>query len=397
MSPTRRSFIRSAAVSSVAAAMSPVLLGAQSGSAVPGPGNRIDTHSRSTAPKKCLVLGGTGFIGPPMVEQLLAAGHEVTIFNRGRTNADLFPGVEKIQGDRNDDIEGLRGRTWDICFDNNATLPRWVKQTAELLAGSVHRYVHVSSISVYAESTFEGVAGHPVEPGSEEEHRLRLGEDAPLAQLPDDYDGSERVTGTTYGPFKWMAEDEAKKAFPGRATIVRPGLIVGPGDPSDRFTYWPVRIALGGEVLVPGSGLDPIQIIDTRDLAAFIIHLAVNDVSGTYNGVGPISRMSMAEMVHGIRATTGGAVRFTWADTDFLAGHGVNPWQQMPVWIPGDRQTYTNIDRSIEAGLVCRPLADTARDTLEWHRTRPPEQQERLRFGLTAEKEAEVLAAWHAR
>jgi 2'-hydroxyisoflavone reductase len=346
---------------------------------------------------RALVLGGTGFIGPPMVEFLLERGHTVTIFNRGRTHAELFPDVEKLVGDRNDDLEALKGRTWDVVFDNHATLPRWVRQTGELLRGSVGRYVHVSTISVYAEPGYTLPDGRFAEPGWNEEERLRLDEDAPLAQLPEDWDGSEQVTGLTYGPFKWMAEAEAEKAFPGRTTIVRPGLIVGPGDPTDRFTYWPVRIERGGEVLVPGTGGDSVQFIDARDLVRFIVTLAENDVSGVFNATGPETRLSMAELVHGLRAVTTGPIRFTWLDADFLEAQGVRPWSDMPVWIPGDPVSYVRLDRALEAGLAFRSLADTARDTLEWHASRPEEQQTRLRSGLSPEREAEVLAAWHAR
>lgn len=332
-----------------------------------------------------------------MVETLVERGHTVTLFNRGRTNTELFPDLEKLVGDRNDDLEALRGRTWDVVFDNHATLPRWVRQTAELLKDSAGRYIHVSSISVYAQPDYNLPDGRNAEPGWNEEEKLRLDEDAPLAQMPDDWDGSEQVTGLTYGPFKWMAEAEAEKAFPGRTTIVRPGLIVGPGDPSDRFTYWPVRIDRGGEVLVPGTGGDSVQIIDARDLTRFIVGLAENDVSGIFNATGPESRLSMEEMVYGIRAVTTGPIRFTWLPAEFLEEQGVQPWSHMPVWIPGDPISYVRVDRAVEQGLEFRPLAETARDTIEWHAMRPAERRSQLRSGLSPEREAEVLEAWHAR
>ncbi|MDX1554809.1 MAG: NAD-dependent epimerase/dehydratase family protein [Xanthomonadales bacterium] len=339
---------------------------------------------------RALVLGGTGFIGPPMVEYLLARGHKVTLFNRGQTQTDLFPDVEKLTGDRNDDLDSLKDGSWDVVFDNHATLPRWVQQTAELLKDSARRYVHVSTISVYADPGYT----LPDDPAAAEGQRMD--EQSPLAQLPEDWDGSEQVTGATYGPFKWMAEAEAEKAFPGRATIVRPGLIVGPGDPTDRFTYWPVRVQRGGEVLAPGSGNDSTQIIDARDLVRFIVTLAENDVSGVFNATGPESRLSMAEMLHGCRAATSGAIDFTWIPADFLEGQGVAPWGDMPCWIPGAPLMHVRIDRALEAGLSFRPLADTVRDTLEWHGSRPEERRGQLRSGLSAEREAEVLAAWHA-
>jgi 2'-hydroxyisoflavone reductase len=338
-----------------------------------------------------LVLGGTGFIGPPMVEYLLARGHKVTIFNRGQTNTDLFPEVERLVGDRNDNLEALKGREWDVVFDNHATLPRWVRQTAELLKGSVGRYVHVSTISVYAEPDFT------MPDDLAEEEKLRLDEDAPLSQLPEDWDGSEQITGATYGPFKWQAEAEAEKAFPGKATIVRPGLIIGPGDPTDRFTYWPLRIQRGGEVLAPGTGRDSTQVIDARDLVQFIVRLAENDVSGVFNATGPESRLSMAEMLYGIRAVTSNPVSFTWVPADFLAEQSVAPWGDMPCWIPGHAVMNVRLERALEAGMTYRPLAETVADTLEWHTGLDEERRATVRAGLAAEREAEVLAAWHSR
>lgn len=381
MSSNRRHFIRNAALAGAAMGLAPVMLANPAGTSV----------SAASKPKRALVLGGTGFIGPPMVEYLLERGHTVTLFNRGQTRTDLFPGVENLVGDRNDDLEALKGRKWDVVFDNHATLPRWVRQTAQLLKDSASRYIHVSTISVYAEPDFT------LPDDRAEEERLRLDEDAPLAQLPEDYDGSEEVTGPTYGPFKWMAEAEAEKAFPGRTTIVRPGLIVGPGDPTDRFTYWPLRVDRGGEVLAPGTGRDSTQVIDARDLVRFIVTLAENDESGVFNATGPESRLSMAEMLYGVRAATTGPIDFTWVPADFLEAQGVAPWGDMPCWIPGAPVMNVRIDRALQAGLSFRPLADTVQDTLAWHASLPEERRENLRAGLSAERETEVLAAWHSR
>lgn len=376
----RRHFIRNSALAGAALGLSNPVAALAS----------AETVSAAGSPMNVLVLGGTGFIGPPMVEYLLARGHKVTIFNRGQSNTDLFPGVERLEGDRNDNLESLKGREWDVVFDNHATLPRWVKQTAELLQGSVGRYVHVSTISVYAEPEFT------MPDDLAEEEKLRLDEDAPLSQLPEDWDGSEEVTGATYGPFKWQAEAEAEKAFPGKSTIVRPGLIVGPGDPTDRFTYWPLRVQRGGEILAPGSGRDSTQIIDARDLVKFIVRLAENDVSGVFNATGPESRLSMAEMLAGIRAVTSGALKFTWVPADFLGAQSVSPWGDMPCWIPGHAVMNVRLDRALAAGLTYRPLADTVGDTLEWYSELDEERRANLRAGLSAEREAEVLAAWHA-
>jgi 2'-hydroxyisoflavone reductase len=325
-----------------------------------------------------------------MVEYLIERGHKVALFNRGRTNTDLFPDVERLTGDRNDNLEALKDRTWDVVFDNHATLPRWVQQTAELLRGSVNRYVHVSTISVYAEPDFT------MPDDREEEEKLRIDEDAPLIQLAEDWDGSEQITGETYGAFKWQAEAEAEKAFPGKTTIVRPGLIVGPGDPTDRFTYWPLRVETGGEVLAPGTGRDSTQLIDARDLVRFIVSLAENDVSGVFNATGPESRLSMAELLYGIRAVTSGPVEFTWVPAEFLEAQGVAPWGDMPCWIPAHPVMNVRLERALAAGLTFRPLAETVRDTLAWHASQPEERRSNIRAGLSSEREAEVLAAWHA-
>ncbi len=342
------------------------------------------------SPKRLLILGGTGFIGPHMVEYALSRGHTVTLFNRGRTNTHLFPGVEKLVGDRNNDISALEGREWDVVLDNHSTLPRWVRMTAQLLKDSAEQYVHVSSISVYATDTPELNGWKSTEPGSSERERMRIDEDSALMQLPHGHEGEE-VTGRTFGPFKALAEQEARDAFPGRVTVVRPGLIVGPGDRSDRFTYWPVRIDRGGDVLVPGDGRDEVQLIDVRDLTSWIVRLAENGVTGTFNGTGPEGRLSMAGLVYGIRAVTSFPVRFTWADAHWLAEHEVRPWSDMPVWMPDDPQSYVRIDRALEQGLTFRTLAETSRDTLEWHRSRSVERRGELRAGLVPEREAELL------
>lgn len=223
---------------------------------------------------------------------------------------------------------------------------------------------------------------------------MRIDENSAVTVLPEGHEGEE-VTGRTYGPFKALAEQEARDAFPGRATIVRPGLIVGPGDRSDRFTYWPVRIDRGGEILVPGDGRDEVQIIDVRDLTAWIVRLAEDGIAGTFNATGPQGLLSMSDMVHGIEAVTSAPVTFTWADVDWLREHEVRPWSDMPVWIPGDPQSYVRVDRAVDQGLTFRSLGETSLDTIEWHKTRPEEQQTQLRSGLSPEREAELLRAFH--
>ncbi len=329
-----------------------------------------------------MVLGGTGFIGPHMVRRALDRGHTVTLFNRGRTNTHLFPQVEKLIGDRNNDLTALEARTWDVVIDNSAYDPRWVRASAQLLKDSVNIYLFTSTRSVYADFSEIGMTEnspvHDVDPSAVDEGR-RLG----------------------YGPDKVLCEMELRRAFGDRTLIVRPSLIVGPGDTTDRFTYWPARIDRGGEVLAPGDPTNPVMFIDVRDLAEWYVHLLEQGTVGVFNALGPEAPLSFAELLYGIRAVTSASVSFTWVNADFLAGHDVRPYSDMPCWMParGSRAGFQRFDLThpIANGLTYRPLAVTARDTLEYHKSRPPERRSRLRAGLSPEREAEVLAAWRAR
>jgi 2'-hydroxyisoflavone reductase len=349
-------------------------------------GEEETVHSRAGASKRILILGGTGFIGPHMVRYAVERGHEVTIFTRGRTEADI-PQVEHLIGDRNHDLSSLKGRGWDVILDNNARDYRWVQLSSDLLQDAAEHYLFVSSISAYSVEALdlEGVSFPLQEPV--------VDENAPLFRPPGNFQEGQEAP---YGLSKALGEETARTAFPGRATVVRPGLIVGPGDPTDRFTYWPVRIARGGEVLVPGHGNDPTQLIDARDLTTWIVHLAEAGTTGTFNATGPATRLSMAEMIHGIRATTSSDVTFTWAPSSFLLEHGVRPWSEMPAWIPDDPISFVSVERALAAGLVYRPLAETARDTLEDHGRTAAGGLEELQAGLPPEREREVLDAWHA-
>jgi len=319
-----------------------------------------------------------------MVRYAVERGHRVTIFTRGRTEADI-PEVEHLVGDRNNDLSALEGRSWDVVLDNNARDYRWVRLSAELLKDAAEHYLFVSSLSAYAgEATgFEGGEGVFWEPV--------MDESSPLFTRPPDFrDGEE----APYGLSKTLGEEAAEAAFPRRTTVVRPGLIVGPGDPTDRFTYWPVRIHRGGEVLAPGSGDDATQIIDVRDLSEWIVRLAEDGAFGAFNATGPEARMSMDEMLYGIRAITSTPVRFTWVPISFLSEQGVRPWSDMPAWIPGDPVSLVSVARAVSAGLTFRPLAVTARDTLEYQLGRPAEEQANPQAGISAEREGEVLTAW---
>jgi 2'-hydroxyisoflavone reductase len=376
---TRRDFLKTSALAGGALGLG-VTPGALLGcSEQPGAGVQERPPARKL---RMLILGGTGFIGPHMVRYALDRGHELTLFNRGRSNTDLFPDVENLIGDRNGDLESLRGRTWDVCMDNNASNIDWVEYSTEFLKDAVDLYFYVSSRSAYSDlSSVPMHAGAPtftyetagVEPGAE--------------NLP-------------YGLQKALCERQVQKIFPGTSTIFRPGLIIGPGDQTDRFTYWPVRINRGGEVLSPGNPSDTVQIIDVRDLTEWMVRMAEDGNTGVYNGVGPAIPRPMDQLLYGIRAVTTAETTFTWVPEPFLREHDVRPYSDMPVWMPPlpGREGFAKFDLTpeIETGLTYRPLAVTAKDTLDYHFSRPPEEQDPLRAGLSPEREAEVLAAWHA-
>lgn len=349
------------------------------------------TAGKADKPLRILILGGTGFTGPHQVRYALSRGHKVTVFNRGKTHPGELPKeVEQLIGDRNGQLDALKGRKWDVVVDNPTTLPVWVRDAAQILKGNVDRYVFISTISVYSDTTH---------PGMDENTALAkyTGADA-MKETMETFRASNFAL---YGPLKVLSEQEAEKWFPGKALIIRPGLIVGSGDQTDRFTYWPVRIDRGGEVLAPGDQTDPVQFIDARDLAEWTIRMVEQGTTGIYNATGPRSMLTVAEMLYGIKAVTTSDARFIWVDADFLEAQKVTPWGDMPVWIPprGEEAGFTqvSIKRALDKGLTFRPLAVTARDTLDWYRTEPAEHQAKLRAGITSQRETEVLAAWHAR
>jgi 2'-hydroxyisoflavone reductase len=339
---------------------------------------------------KLLILGGTGFIGPHEVRYALSRGHEVTIFNRGREHMDWPHPVEELIGDRNTgDLKSLDGREWDVCIDNPTTLPKWVRDAGAVLAGKVQQYIFISTISVYASNA---------RPGDDETAALvpYPGAD-PYAETVD----TMRKTPVLYGSLKALSEKETERLFPGHATIIRPGLIVGPGDETDRFSYWPVRIDRGGEVLAPGAGADPVQYIDARDLAEWTVRMAEQGTTGVFNATGPARAETMREMLDGIRAAEDSKASLTWVAEDFLDAENVSAWQDMPVWVPGSGDTAgfhrRSLARAHAAGLTYRPLAVSARETLAWFKTLPAERQAKLRAGLTPERETALLAKWKAR
>ncbi len=332
-------------------------------------------------PMHILVLGGTGFLGPHFVEAAQAKGHTLTLFNRGKTNPQLFPDIEKLQGDRKTgDLKALEGRRFDAVLDTSGYVPRHVTATAELLKDS-GQYVFVSSASAYRD-----------------QHEPGLKEGDPVAPHPDP--GNEEVM-TYYGPLKALCEQAAEDVMPGRVTVVRPGLIVGPGDPTDRFTYWPVRVARGGEIMAPGKPSDPVQFIDVRDLAAFLLTTIEQRRFELYNAIGPQGGITVEGMIEGCIAAIGSKATLTWVDAEFLAAQQVEPWMHMTVWVPPDSEFgglgAVDGSKAFAAGLSTRSVGETAKDTLAWWEAQPEERKAKPEAGLSAEREASVLAAWHGR
>jgi 2'-hydroxyisoflavone reductase len=378
---TRREFVKTAAGSALLLSTPASLYGERERS-----GETLDRVEPARRPMRILILGGTGFTGPHQVRYAVARGHTITVFNRGRRQADLPASVEHLQGDRNNDLKALEGREWDVVIDNPTTLPNWVRTAASLLKDAADQYVFISTISVYADNS-----------------RVGMDETTPVLKYEGEQDPFTlpiEQAGRFYGALKALSEREAAYWFPGRATIIRPGLIVGPGDESDRFTYWPWRIDRGGEVLAPGTPKDPTQIIDARDLAEWTIRMAENGEVGVFNATGPERPRPIGEMLEGIRSAIGSKASFTWVDQDFLRAQNVRGWSDMPVWVPLTPEEaafmQVSVSRAVAKGLTYRPLEVTARETLAWQKTRPPERQEALRTGIKPDREKEVLAAWHA-
>ena len=340
-----------------------------------------------TAPVKplsILILGGTGFTGPHQVRYALSRGHKLTLFNRGRRPKEWPAAVEELTGDRDtNDYAALKGRKFDVCIDNPASVPHWVRDAARVLKGNVGQYIFISTISVYADTS-----------------KIGSDESAPRGK----YAGKDAMAETNaelrknmalYGPLKALSEDEAHKQFAGITTVIRPGLIVGPGDETDRFTYWPVRLARGGKVLVPPLA-DPVQFIDARDLAEWTIRMAESKTTGDFNGHGPGFELSTGAMLHGINAVTSNGAQLREASAEFLSKNKVNAWSDLPVWVPGQGETAgfhrRSNARAVNAGLTFRPLATTAADTLRWSEQQPEARQSTLRAGLKPEREAQLLA-----
>ncbi len=378
MTTTRRDFLKFSLAATSLVACSQGIRTATGG---------VEATASKPAPKRILVLGGTGFLGPAFVAAAQARGHTLTLFNRGKTRPELFPGVEKLRGNRDpnkdEGLKALEGRTWDAVLDTSGYYPRMVKASAELLAPNVGQYIFISSVSAYAKNDT---------PGADET--------AETAKIPDPTVETMGKDFEFYGGLKRLCEQAAEQAFPGRATIVRPGYIVGTDDRTDRFTYWPVRYEKGGEMLAPGSPQDPMQIIDVRDLGEWLLLLVERGTMGVFNAVGPEKPWTMGELFAACKEVTGQKdTRLTWVPSEFLIQQGEDGEKGViPIWAPPvgamrGMHLWSNA-RAVAAGLRFRPPETTVRDTLAWFKTLPPERQEKLRAGIPPEREAELLALW---
>jgi len=330
---------------------------------------------------KILIIGGTQFVGRHLAEAALARGHKLTLFNRGQRSAGLFPDAEHLRGDRDGDgLNVLRDRTWDAVIDTCGYVPRIVKQSAELLAGSVSSYVFISTISVYADFKTPG-----------------LDENSPQATMEDP--SVEDINGETYGPLKVLCEQAVEAALPDRSLIIRPGFIVGPHDPTDRFTYWPHRVALGGDVLAPSTPGQPVQIIDARDLAEWTLLLMERSATGIYNATGPDYALTLDTILDTCREVSGSDAHLTWVPDAFLQDNDADSTSLLPFYTPASADMpglmTASIAKAVAAGLTFRPLAETIQGTLDWDKTRPADEPRKV--GLSLERERELLAFYTGR
>ena len=339
------------------------------------------TQERSGAlhptPKRILILGGTGYIGPAIVSAARARGHAVTLYNRGKTNPHLFPEVEKILGERQADLNRLRGRSWDAVIDTWTRYPSAVRAAAELLRDQVGQYLFVSTISVYK------LGREPIDESS--------------AVMTPSEPPPENQDLRNYGPLKVLSEQAAEQAMPGRVTVVRPGVIAGPGDPTDRFTYWPVRLARGGQVLAPGDPGYRMQLIDVRDLGEWIVTAIEARHVGTYNAVGP-AEPGLRTVLQACHSGVASSGQFVFVDDKWLEQNGAGDFNDFPLAVPGDSPisgfARVSATLAMQKGLRFRPIGITAKDTLDWWNAQPAERRAKPRPGLTAEREAELLSRW---
>jgi 2'-hydroxyisoflavone reductase len=322
-----------------------------------------------------LLIGGTQFLGRHVAAEALARGHGLTLLTRGKTNPELFPQAERLIADRRESLAALAGRKWDAVIDLCGYLPREVRASAAALQGQVQQYVFISSVSVYA--------------GMD----IARDEDSAVGEIEDA--DTEVVDGRTYGPLKALCERAVTDAFGKAALIVRPGLIVGPHDHTQRFTWWPARVSQGGPVLAPGRPADPVQFIDARDLAAWVVTCVEAGTSGIYNAISPPGHFSMGGVLDACATVADVPANFVWLDESVMDAHDIAAWSHMPIWVPPSGETagfgLTRVDRALRAGLSIRPIEDTVRDTLAWWRSLPIEQQSFTKAGLRKDIESNVL------
>lgn len=328
---------------------------------------------------KILILGGKRFLGIALIEAALQSGHVPTLFNRGLTNSELYPAVENLIGDRDGNLRSLKGKQWDAVIDTSGYVPRIVKQSAAFLSDNCDSYTFISSVSVYRDFRTPDIT-----------------EEYPLAQLEDPSD--EDYTDDSYGPLKALCEYEIQKNFDGKVMVIRPGLIVGPNDPTDRFTYWPWRVSLGGKVLAPNPPSSNLQFIDVRDLAAFIIKRIEEKSEGVYNVTGPKKPATFGSLLVACRESSLSEANFVWVDESFLLNEGVKPWADLPLWVPSSDPNFTgfyniNITKALKAGLNFRPLSTTVTDTLTWLKTQSASKT--LKVGMDIARETELLIKYH--
>lgn len=372
---SRRQFLRAGLA---APFLGPVLFSGQDPSPEPRPSGR-----------KLLVLGGTRFLGPAIVEYALAQGYEVTLFNRGKSNPDMFPDLEKLRGDRNTgDLAALESGKWDAVVDTSCYLPSHARQAAEILRDRVGHYVMISTISVYGE-----VEGDVVD------------EDAPVGEITEENIAKVQSIGDVmkdggvyYGPLKALCEQALEELMPGRVTSLRPGVIAGKDDPSDRLPYWVVRCHEGGEVLCPGNPDQDFQFTDVKDLGRWSVDFGMAKTAGIFNAVGFDGRVSLQEFLHGCKIVLGNTkTSFTWCDEEFLLENEVRPFSELPFWLPAAWAHHYATERGVAAGMTFSPIADSIRDVIEWHLAARGEGYEWRYYGMGREREAELLVKWHAR
>jgi 2'-hydroxyisoflavone reductase len=355
-------------------------------SAQPASNDLFQNAGGSAKGKKLLILGGTRFLGPAAVHIALKRGYEVTLFNRGKSNPDLFKGkVESLRGDRDTgDLKALEGRKWDLVIDTSGYVPEHVKQSAELLAPSVGHYVFISTLSVYQQAFGKLVS-----------------EESPVLEIaPAEAKKITTIKGVfkkmhAYGPLKALCEQAAEKAMPGRVTSIRPGVIVGRDDPTDRFLYWAIRVAQGGEVLCPGNPDAPVQFTDVRDIAKFALNFGAARTTGIFNAQGFDGVVTMQEMLHGCKIVLGSQTSFTWLPDEFLLEKKVRPFVELPFWLPKKYNMVFDNQKGLAAGMKFRPVGESILEAVAWHREVRDDSYQWGTYGMKAEREQKILKAFH--